>query len=92
MDPPICEPSWPCPGISGRSFDPLRREQVAFAFGLGAHVCPGETIATMIALTGIEQLLAAGVELERLTEPTGYRQHADPPVPHLTLGPEHSGG
>ena len=62
-------------------FDPLRRERVAFTFGLGAHACPGETLATIVTQAGVAQLLASGVEPERLVETVSYRPSANARIP-----------
>jgi cytochrome P450 len=62
-------------------FDPQRRERQAYTFGLGAHACPGEMLATMIAEAGIVALLAAGVEPERLVERVTYRPSANTRIP-----------
>jgi len=62
-------------------FDPLRRERRAYTFGVGAHACPGEALATAIAHAGVSQLLAVGVEPERLIERVAYRPSANTRVP-----------
>ncbi|HEU4370666.1 MAG TPA: cytochrome P450 [Methylomirabilota bacterium] len=62
-------------------FDPLRRVPRSFTFGLGAHACPGEVIATTIARTGVESLLAAGVDPERLAGRVTYRPSANMRIP-----------
>jgi cytochrome P450 len=62
-------------------FDPLRRERHAFTFGLGAHVCPGEALATTIAEVGVQRLLAAGVRPEALVASVRYRPSANTRVP-----------
>ena len=62
-------------------FDPLRRDRQAYTFGFGAHACPGEALATAIAEAGVAQLLAAGVEPERLVERVRYRRSANARIP-----------
>ena len=62
-------------------FDPMRRERVMFTFGLGAHACPGETIATIVAQAGVEHLLSAGVDPRRLVETVRYRPSPNTRVP-----------
>jgi cytochrome P450 len=62
-------------------FDPRRRERTIFTFGLGAHACPGEAMATAIAQAGVARLLAAGVEPERLAEGVTYRRSANTRIP-----------
>jgi cytochrome P450 len=62
-------------------FDPLRRERQSFTFGLGAHACPGEALASSIAERGVAQLLAAGVEPAALLERVRYRPSGNTRVP-----------
>jgi cytochrome P450 len=62
-------------------FDPLRRERQAFTFGLGAHACPGEALATAIAEAGVQRLLEVGVQPEALVERVRYRPSANTRVP-----------
>lgn len=50
-------------------------------FGTGPHACPGETLATTIAQAGIETLLQAGLDLERLTASVTYRPSANVRIP-----------
>jgi cytochrome P450 len=65
--------------------DPLRRESVTFTFGFGPHSCPGATIATIITEAGVERLLAAGVDPQRLVQRLSYRPSANTRIP--TFGP-----
>jgi cytochrome P450 len=67
-------------------FDPLRRERQAFTFGLGAHACPGEALATAIAEAGVQRLLAVGVQPEALVERARYRPSANTRVPVFEWG------
>lgn len=62
-------------------FDPSRRERQSFTFGLGAHACPGEALASSIAERGVAQLLAAGVQPETLLGRVRYRPSANTRVP-----------
>lgn len=62
-------------------FDPGRRDRQAYTFGLGAHACPGEALATAIAEAGVAHLLAAGVEPERLGRRVTYRPSANTRIP-----------
>ena len=62
-------------------FDPLRPSRQAFTFGNGPHACPGESIATAIAVAGVRQLLGCGVEPERLAADVTYRASANTRVP-----------
>lgn len=54
-------------------FELLRKGRRIFTFGAGVHACPGEMPAAMIALAGIEQLIASGVDLEQLASTVTYR-------------------
>ena len=64
-------------------FDPLREGRRLFTFGIGPHACPGEMLATTIALAGIESLLRTGAEFERITENVSYRPSANARIPRL---------
>jgi cytochrome P450 len=52
-----------------------------FTFGNGPHACPGEAIATAIAVAGVRELLGSGVEPERLAADVAYRTSANTRVP-----------
>jgi len=62
-------------------FDAARQNRRSFTFGFGAHACPGEVLATTIARAGVEALLAAGVDPERLAGTVTYRPSANTRVP-----------
>ena len=64
-------------------FDHQRRERQAYTFGVGAHACPGEALATAIAEAGVVALLAARVEPARLVEHVTYRPSANTRVPRF---------
>jgi cytochrome P450 len=51
------------------------------AFGTGPHACPGETLAVTIAQAGVEALLQAGLDLERLAASVTYRPSANARIP-----------
>lgn len=62
-------------------FDIFRKERRIFTFGVGAHACPGESLATTIAKAGVERLIASGVAFERLAETMTYRASANARIP-----------
>jgi cytochrome P450 len=62
-------------------FDPARRERRSFTFSFGAHACPGETLAVLMASAGVARLLAAGVELEQIARTYSYRPSANMRMP-----------
>jgi cytochrome P450 len=62
-------------------FDIFRNERRIFSFGVGAHACPGEALATTIAKAGVERLIASGVALGRLAETMTYRASANARIP-----------
>jgi cytochrome P450 len=68
-------------------FDPRRRERTIFTFGLGAHACPGEAMATAIAQAGVARLLAAGLEPERLAAGARYRPSVNTRIPLFAVRP-----
>lgn len=53
------------------------------AFGAGAHACPGATWARLIAMTGIEHLLAHGLSDQPLPRHT-WRRSANVRLPEFT--------
>lgn len=64
-------------------FDLFRQDRRIFTFGLGLHACPGEALATTIAQAGVEQLLRAGLDLERFRETLTYRPSANARLPFM---------
>jgi len=62
-------------------FDIFRKERRIFTFGVGAHACPGEALATTIAKAGVERLIASGVTLERLAATMTYSASANTRIP-----------
>lgn len=62
-------------------FDVFRKERRIFTFGVGAHACPGEALATTIATAGVERLIASGAAVERLAETMTYRASANARIP-----------
>jgi cytochrome P450 len=64
-------------------FDPLRRDRRSFTFGIGDHACPGERLATAIALAGVEQVLASGSDLGLLAGSVSYHPSANVRMPLL---------
>ncbi|NJO84544.1 MAG: cytochrome P450 [Blastochloris sp.] len=64
-------------------FDLFRRDRRIFTFGLGAHACPGETLAVVIAQAGVEQLLASGIVPQQLAETVTYRVSVNARIPVL---------
>lgn len=53
-------------------FDIAREDRQLFAFGVGTHACPGQSLATTIARVGIAQLLASGFDPARQARPVTY--------------------
>ena len=62
-------------------FDIFRKQRRIFSFGVGAHACPGEALATTIAKAGVERLIASGVAFGRLAETVNYRASANARIP-----------
>jgi cytochrome P450 len=65
-------------------FDMFRRDRQIFSFGAGVHACPGDALATAIARTGIEELLATGATLMQSHENVTYRPSANARIPLLS--------
>jgi cytochrome P450 len=64
-------------------FDLWRKNRRSFTFGLGAHACPGEALAPIIAKAGVEQLMATNI-WQHLHPVVAYRQSANARVPLIT--------
>jgi cytochrome P450 len=62
-------------------FDIFRKDRRFFTFGIGAHACPGEALATTIARAGVAELLASGLALDRLARTVTYRASANARIP-----------
>ncbi|GHO49351.1 cytochrome P450 [Ktedonospora formicarum] len=58
-------------------FEAIRDQRRMFTFGAGPHICPGQTLAAIIAQSGIRRLLAAGFAPEHLTCNVTYRPSAN---------------
>jgi cytochrome P450 len=62
-------------------FDIFRVDRRSFTFGAGPHACPGEALATTIAVAGVAALMRSGTDLERLPETMTYRPSANARIP-----------
>jgi cytochrome P450 len=72
--------------LAAANRDPAVREGRSFTFGIGPHACPGETLATTIARSGVESLLHAGVDFEGLSRDVVYRPSANARIPLFGVG------
>jgi cytochrome P450 len=64
-------------------FDPYRENPVLFAFGAGAHRCPGEGLAVTIATTAVRTLLESGFDPMTISPDVSYRPSANARIPVL---------
>ena len=62
-------------------FDIFRESRRSFTFGASVHACPGQTIASTIALVAVEALLASGIKVQRLSENVSYRSSVNARIP-----------
>ena len=62
-------------------FDPDRVDKRSFTFGHGDHACPGERIATSLAVIGLQALMAQGAAVADLAEPARYAPSVNGRVP-----------
>lgn len=62
-------------------FDAARKRPWSFAFGAGAHACPGSALAVAIAASGVTQLLLTGLAPARLEGAIAYRASPNARVP-----------
>ena len=56
------------------SFEVDRRDRRTFTFGLGPHACPGEILASTIALEGAACVIRSGVDVASLAKSVRYRR------------------
>ncbi|RYZ43242.1 MAG: cytochrome P450 [Myxococcaceae bacterium] len=54
-------------------FLPRRAARRTFTFGLGAHACPGQTLAVTMASAAVERVLASGLDLTPLSRSVTWR-------------------
>lgn len=64
-------------------FDPYRADPTLFAFGAGAHRCPGEELAVTIATAAVSTLLETGFDPTRIHLEISYRPSASTRIPLL---------
>lgn len=74
--------------LAAANRDPAVEDGRYFTFGIGPHACPGETLATTIAKAGIESLLHAGIDFERLADLVIYRPSANARIPLFAASPD----
>ncbi|MEW6737836.1 MAG: cytochrome P450 [Acidobacteriota bacterium] len=65
-------------------FDIFRRDRQTLTFGIGAHTCPGEVLATTIAEAGVKHLIISGIDLKQLTKSLVYRPSVNTRIPLFT--------
>lgn len=63
-------------------FDLWRKNRRSFSFGVGAHACPGQALAPLIAKAGVAQLIAAE-RWPQLGAHVAYRPSANARIPLL---------
>lgn len=63
------------------AFDVTRADARVFTFGVGPHACPGATVATTIAVAGVQALISAGLPLDGLAGTVTYRPSANARIP-----------
>ena len=64
-------------------FEIDRANRRSFTFGLGPHACPGESLATTIAMAGIACVLASGIDLALLATPVRYQPSPNVRIPEF---------
>jgi cytochrome P450 len=62
-------------------FDLFRENRHIFSFGIGAHACPGETLASSIASAALEVLLRSGMAIAPLKDGVTYRHSVNVRIP-----------
>ena len=66
----------------------VREFVLAIGFGEGLHACPGATLASTIALGGLEQLLACGLQPAAVATTVTYRPAANVRIALFTPHPD----
>jgi cytochrome P450 len=62
-------------------FDPDRADKSCFTFGHGRHACPGASIATTLAVIGVQALMARGVPFDDLPQGLRYAASVNARIP-----------
>jgi cytochrome P450 len=70
-------------------FDLFRTERRIFSFGAGAHACPGDALAGLIAQAALEHVLASRRDLASLTKTVTYRPSANTRIALLGAAEQH---
>jgi len=64
-------------------FDVGRKNRRTFTFGLGAHVCPGEILASTIAMEGAACVMRSGMDVGSLAKSVRYRRSPNVRIPEF---------
>jgi cytochrome P450 len=64
-------------------FDIFRKNRKTFSLGVGAHACPGESLAVTIAKAGVEWLITSGAADQLFAGAVRYRKSANTRIPLL---------
>lgn len=63
------------------NFDPERADKSCFTFGHGRHACPGNSIATMLAMLGVQTLMAHALPFDDLPRAMRYAPSVNARIP-----------
>jgi cytochrome P450 len=63
------------------NFDPERTDKSCFTFGHGRHACPGASVATTLAVIGVQGLIARGVAFDDLPRAVRYAPSVNARIP-----------
>lgn len=63
------------------NFDPERADKTCFTFGHGGHACPGASIATILAVIGVQSLMARAVAFDDLPRAVRYAPSVNARIP-----------
>ena len=67
--------------VQPHRFDPERADKSCFTFGHGRHACPGTRIATELAVTGVQALMACDVAFDDLSRAVRYAPSVNTRIP-----------
>jgi cytochrome P450 len=73
----------PSANARAERFEIDRTNRRVFTFGLGSHACPGESLATTIAVQGIAGVMRSGLDLASLAIAVRYRPSPNVRMPEF---------
>src|SRR5262249_46866033 len=76
----------PAFNVNPDRFDPLRSERRCLEFGTGAHACPANRLAPLMAEVLVDHVLSTGVDVPSLADIVTYAPSAHVRIPRFGGG------